>query len=113
MVSGNEIGFQGPRIAKFPVKFPDSREIGWRRARSALQRQPGRRRPGADHHCAIPERALDAGTIADRDSEMTVDTMLFRTSCRIRDDLKLHKLVPDTGQRSEVHEQANKNDIAA
>jgi hypothetical protein len=29
------------KIAKFPVKFPDSREIEWRRARSALQRQPG------------------------------------------------------------------------
>jgi hypothetical protein len=30
-----------PRIAKFPVKFPDTREFAWRRARSALRRQPG------------------------------------------------------------------------
>jgi hypothetical protein len=28
------------KIAKFPVKFPDSRESPWRRARSALRRQP-------------------------------------------------------------------------
>src|SRR5258705_5089377 len=27
-------------IAKFPVKFPDTRESGWRRVRSALRRQP-------------------------------------------------------------------------
>src|SRR6266404_3732418 len=30
-----------PRIAKFPVKFPDTREFAWRRVRSALRRQPG------------------------------------------------------------------------
>jgi hypothetical protein len=34
------------KIAKFPVKFPDSREIAWRRARSALRRQPASPTPG-------------------------------------------------------------------
>jgi heme-degrading monooxygenase HmoA len=28
-------------MAKFPVKFPVSREFLWRRVRSALRRQPG------------------------------------------------------------------------
>jgi hypothetical protein len=39
-------------IAEFPVKFPDSREIAWRRARSALRRQPGFREAGG----ATPQR---------------------------------------------------------
>src|SRR3954470_19637602 len=39
-VSCVEPGAQGPRIAKFPVKFPVSREFAWRRVRSALRRQP-------------------------------------------------------------------------
>ena len=29
------------KIVKFPVKFPDSREIAWRLVRSAMRRQPG------------------------------------------------------------------------
>jgi hypothetical protein len=33
-------------MTKFPVKFPVSREFGWRRVRSALRRQPGSRRLG-------------------------------------------------------------------
>jgi hypothetical protein len=40
-VSCIEIGSQRPKFAKFPVKFPDSREFAWRRVRSALRRQPG------------------------------------------------------------------------
>jgi hypothetical protein len=40
-VSCSEIRFSGPEVAKFPVKFPDSREFLWRRVRSALRRQPG------------------------------------------------------------------------
>jgi hypothetical protein len=40
-VSCYEIGLGSPEIAKFPVKFPDSREFAWRRVRSALGRQPG------------------------------------------------------------------------
>jgi hypothetical protein len=28
------------KIVKFPVKFPDGREIAWRLVRSALRRQP-------------------------------------------------------------------------
>jgi hypothetical protein len=35
-----EIGLGSPEIAKFPVKFPVSREFAWRRVRSALRRQP-------------------------------------------------------------------------
>src|ERR1700687_2234089 len=35
-----EIGSLCPEIAKFPVKFPVSREFQWRRVRSALRRQP-------------------------------------------------------------------------
>ena len=31
---------RSPEIAKFPVKFPVSREFSWRRVRSALRRQP-------------------------------------------------------------------------
>jgi hypothetical protein len=31
----------GSKIAKFPVKFPVSREFAWRRVRTALRRQPG------------------------------------------------------------------------
>jgi len=42
-VSCVEPGAQGPRIAKFPVKFPVSREFAWRRVRSALRRQPATR----------------------------------------------------------------------
>jgi hypothetical protein len=34
------------KITKFPVKFPDSRESAWRRARSALLRQPGSPKDG-------------------------------------------------------------------
>jgi hypothetical protein len=41
-VSCYEIGLGSPEIAKFPVKFPVSREFAWRRLRSALRRQPGR-----------------------------------------------------------------------
>src|ERR1700674_5647009 len=40
-VSCSKIFSRCLKIAKFPVKFPDSREIAWRRARSALRRQPG------------------------------------------------------------------------
>ena len=40
-VSCCEIGLGSPEIAKFPVKFPVSRECAWRRVRSALRRQPG------------------------------------------------------------------------
>jgi hypothetical protein len=40
-VSCIEIGSQSPKIAKFPVKFPVSREFAWRRVQSALRRQPG------------------------------------------------------------------------
>src|SRR6202023_3379602 len=40
-VSCYEIGLGSPEIAKFPVKFPVSREFAWRRVRSALRRQPG------------------------------------------------------------------------
>jgi hypothetical protein len=39
-VSCYEIGLGSPEIAKFPVKFPISREFAWRRVRSALRRQP-------------------------------------------------------------------------
>ena len=40
-----------PRIAKFPAKFPDTREFAWRLVRSALRRQPsipGLREKAAD-----------------------------------------------------------------
>jgi hypothetical protein len=40
-VSCYEIGPGSPQIAKFPVKFPVSREFAWRLVRSALRRQPG------------------------------------------------------------------------
>ena len=40
-VSRIEFGSQSPRIVKFPVKFPVSREFAWRLVRSALRRQPG------------------------------------------------------------------------
>src|SRR4051795_12421935 len=33
--------FWGLKIAKFPVKFPVSREFAWRQVRSALRRQGG------------------------------------------------------------------------
>ncbi len=36
-----ELGSQGPRIAKFPVKFPVSGEFTWRQVRSALRRRGG------------------------------------------------------------------------
>src|ERR1700738_1993049 len=39
--SCDEIGSQSPRIAKFLVEFPVSREFARRRVRSALRRQPG------------------------------------------------------------------------
>ena len=39
-VSCYEIGPGSPEIAKFPVKFPVSREFPWRRVRSTLRRQP-------------------------------------------------------------------------
>jgi hypothetical protein len=32
--------FRSLKIVEFTAKFPDSREISWRRVRSALQRQP-------------------------------------------------------------------------
>src|SRR5258706_8680889 len=40
-VSCSKLLPKAPEIAKFPVKFPDTRESGWRRVRSALRRQPG------------------------------------------------------------------------
>jgi hypothetical protein len=40
-----EIGSQSSRIAKFPAKFPVSRESAWRRVRSALRCQPGSAAP--------------------------------------------------------------------
>jgi hypothetical protein len=39
-VSSHQIGFSNLKIAKFPVKFPVSREFAWRRVRTALRRQP-------------------------------------------------------------------------
>ena len=39
-VSCSGISCRSPEIAKFPVKFPVSREFAWRRVRSALPRQP-------------------------------------------------------------------------
>src|SRR5258705_10324740 len=44
-VSCYEIGPGSLEIAKFPVKFPVSREFAWRPARSALRRQPGSAAP--------------------------------------------------------------------
>jgi hypothetical protein len=41
------------KFAKFPVKFPDSREIARRQARSTLRRQPGIPEAGG----ATPQRA--------------------------------------------------------
>jgi hypothetical protein len=40
VTSGFNRASQSPRIAKFPVKFPDTREFAWRLVRSALRRQP-------------------------------------------------------------------------
>ena len=40
-VSCSEMRSWGSEIAKFPVKFPVSREFAWRQVRSALRRQPG------------------------------------------------------------------------
>ena len=40
-VSWSSIVSLSPRIAKFPVKFPDTREFAGRLVRSALRRQPG------------------------------------------------------------------------
>src|SRR6267142_3356304 len=40
------IASQSPKNAKFPVKFPVSREFAWRRVRSALRRQPTSPAPG-------------------------------------------------------------------
>ena len=40
-VSSHAIGARSLKIARFPVKFPVSREFAWRRERSALRRQPG------------------------------------------------------------------------
>ena len=45
-VSWHVIVSLSPRIAKFPVKFPDTREFARRRVRSALRRQPGSPAPG-------------------------------------------------------------------
>ena len=39
-VSSHEIGSGSFKIAKFPVKFPVSREFTWRQVQSALPRQP-------------------------------------------------------------------------
>jgi hypothetical protein len=36
----HEIGRASPKIARFPVKFPVTREFAWRRVRSPLRRQP-------------------------------------------------------------------------
>jgi hypothetical protein len=41
VVSCYEISLRSRKNAKFPVKFPVSREFTWRTARSALRRQPG------------------------------------------------------------------------
>jgi hypothetical protein len=41
------------KIAKFPVKFPDSREFAWRRERLALRRQPASPKDGG----GTPQRA--------------------------------------------------------
>jgi hypothetical protein len=40
-VPRHQIGLGSLKIVKFPVKFPVSREFEWRRALSALRRQPG------------------------------------------------------------------------
>jgi hypothetical protein len=40
-ISLSALGSQSLKIGKFPVKFPVSRELAWRRVRSALRRQPG------------------------------------------------------------------------
>jgi hypothetical protein len=40
-VTCREGGFRSPEIAKFPVKFPDTRQFVWRPVRSALHRQQG------------------------------------------------------------------------
>ena len=59
-VSSHEIGSGSLKIAKFPVKFPVSREFAWRRVRSALRRQPASPRfrefPSLDE-----KRPLNAG----------------------------------------------------
>jgi hypothetical protein len=46
VVSSHETGYRSLKIAKFPVKFPVSREIAWRPVRSALRRQPTSPAPG-------------------------------------------------------------------
>ncbi len=53
-VSCYEIGLGSPRIPKFPVKFPVSRELTWRRVRSPLRCQP------ASHSGVRPDFPRDA-----------------------------------------------------
>src|ERR1700676_5229631 len=45
-ISCYEIGLGSLKVAKFPVKFPDSRECARRRVRAALRRQPTSPAPG-------------------------------------------------------------------
>jgi hypothetical protein len=46
-ISCSKFGSDGPEVAKFPVKFPVSREFAWRRVRSA---------PASPARCSVFDR---------------------------------------------------------
>jgi hypothetical protein len=68
-VSWHQIVSLSPRIAEFPVKFPDTREFAWRLVRSALRRQPG---SPATRNCG-------SGKLTKVRSLLHRSVMLFRT----------------------------------
>jgi hypothetical protein len=71
-VSCYEIGLGSLEIAKFPVKFPVSREFAWRRVRSALRRQPG-----------IPRFKEFPSLVAERPANGWLFQLLKVSSCAI------------------------------
>jgi hypothetical protein len=57
-VSCYDRGPWGPENSKFPVKFPVSRELGRRRVRSALRRQPATRSTGGSGRTPVETAAF-------------------------------------------------------
>ena len=85
-VSRSGIGAGSPEIAKFPVKFPVSREFAWRRVRSSLRRQPGVRCLEISPP-AMAEMPANGGLL--RFSEQSPDTEFGRFWSEIAESLRL------------------------
>jgi hypothetical protein len=99
-VSCSNIVSGSPGIAKFPVKFPVSREFAWRRVRLALRRQPSSPRLG-EMPPIVAERPANSGLL--QFGVPSLCSRLLRMTTEFRESLwltpRIFPFLGDAGRR--------------